>query len=388
MANLAGFFTLPDVNPGETAEAATFNQVRQDILSWSQGNIQEDNLGTFSGLLSWTITTGVGAISVANSGDQGSIELTQSQALNPNRSGVKLSHTGAEVSGDAGLFVDFTNASSSIPAGRFHHAGSGSAIRVQQSGSGKYFLANDGVNDEFSVDGDALIFSPGAVQAFKVSSSGVRVGLEADGPLLTRDAANRMRVADEIVLGSSDGPVLKKKAATTAGLETSGSFTTGGDIIVDGGPELSNEAGDLGISSTALRFSSNARMQSSDAVSFRVLDNTGTNRGNVILGTNSTGRALRLIRGSITPAGSISEGEGFTCLKIAPGRYQITYSTPYVGGSFAIPVVTRGTYLGNFFPNTTAENNAGFILETRGGAGALSDIGWSHMHFHVLGRYA
>ena len=49
---------------GTVAEASEVNKNFQDIIAWSQGTIQEDNLGTFAGLLSWIITTGVGAMNV------------------------------------------------------------------------------------------------------------------------------------------------------------------------------------------------------------------------------------------------------------------------------------------------------------------------------------
>lgn len=134
--------------PGTSADAAEANTNFQDIVTWSQGNVQEDNLGTFSGALTWSISTGVVAMSVANSGDQGSLELTQSAALNPNRSGVKLSHTAAETAGDAGLFVDFTNASSTVPLVKAKANSASPLFEGEQQGSG-VFLRFKNASDTF-----------------------------------------------------------------------------------------------------------------------------------------------------------------------------------------------------------------------------------------------
>lgn len=67
-------------------------------------------------------------------------------------------------------------------------------------------------------------------------------------------------------------------------------------------------------------------------------------RGDIRLGslgeyfTPSSGENLRIIRGKVSAAGSISFGTGFTVSRTSTGVYSISYSTPYPSGQW--PVVT------------------------------------------------
>lgn len=101
---------------GTLAKASEVNSNFSDIVTWSQGNIQNDNIGTLSGLVSWSISTGVAAISVTNSGSEGSVYITQSANLSSSKAVFRLTNTAAATSGDGGLHVNFSNASATIPA--------------------------------------------------------------------------------------------------------------------------------------------------------------------------------------------------------------------------------------------------------------------------------
>lgn len=109
---------------GTLAKASEVNQNNTDIINWSSGNIQNDNLGTMSGAISWSITTGVKAISIANSGNDGSVSITQSASLNPNKSDFRLENTAAQTAGNASMYLLMTSSSSTIPLFQADYAGS------------------------------------------------------------------------------------------------------------------------------------------------------------------------------------------------------------------------------------------------------------------------
>jgi hypothetical protein len=65
-------------------------------------------------------------------------------------------------------------------------------------------------------------------------------------------------------------------------------------------------------------------------------------RGDIRLGsfgeyfTPASGENLRVIRGKVSAAGSISFGTGFTAVRSSTGVYSITYSTPFPTGQWPI----------------------------------------------------
>lgn len=109
---------------GTLAKASEVNQNFTDLVNWSSGNIQNDNIGILNGAITWSVTTGVKAISIANSGNEGSIGITQSVALNPNKSTLRIIDNATQVSGDAEIYVSMTSISSTIPILKLDYAGS------------------------------------------------------------------------------------------------------------------------------------------------------------------------------------------------------------------------------------------------------------------------
>lgn len=108
---------------GTLAKASEVNQNFTDLVNWSSGNIQNDNLGTMNGTISWTIATGVKAISIANSGNEGSIGITQSVGLNPNKATIRIIDNAAQTAGDAEIYVSMSSLSSTIPILKLDYAG-------------------------------------------------------------------------------------------------------------------------------------------------------------------------------------------------------------------------------------------------------------------------
>ncbi len=108
---------------GTLAKASEVNQNFTDLINWSSGNIQNDNLGLMNGTISWSIATGVKAISIANSGNEGSIGITQSVGLNPNKATIRIIDNAAQTAGDAEIYVNMSSLSSTIPILKLDYAG-------------------------------------------------------------------------------------------------------------------------------------------------------------------------------------------------------------------------------------------------------------------------
>ena len=99
------------------------NQNFTDLVNWSSGQIQNDNFGTFNGPLTWSISTGVKAISIANSGNEGSVSITQSIALNPLKSSLSIVDNATQTSGLAEVYLSMTSISSTIPLVKADYGG-------------------------------------------------------------------------------------------------------------------------------------------------------------------------------------------------------------------------------------------------------------------------
>jgi microcystin-dependent protein len=90
---------------GTLAKASEVNQNFNDIINWAAGNIQNDNIGTLSGPITWSITTGVQAISIANSGSEGSMTVTQSALLTAGKAIVLIDDNASSSSNTLALDV-------------------------------------------------------------------------------------------------------------------------------------------------------------------------------------------------------------------------------------------------------------------------------------------
>lgn len=140
-----------------TAFASEVNTNFSDILVWANGNISNDNLTTLTGEVSWSISSDVFAIDIANGGTEGSINIAQSGVLDSNKSALKVLASGAQTTGAAALDVSFTGAST-IPLVKLANSGTGFGIDYSQSGilaSSKSGLRVASSTNQ--VNGDALV---------------------------------------------------------------------------------------------------------------------------------------------------------------------------------------------------------------------------------------
>lgn len=100
---------------GTLAKASEVNQNFTDVINLINGNIQNDNLGTMSGEVTWNITTSLKAIEITNAGGETSIEVTQSAAPDPNKAIVLIDDNSSPSSNTLAFQVDSTSRGAAMP---------------------------------------------------------------------------------------------------------------------------------------------------------------------------------------------------------------------------------------------------------------------------------
>jgi hypothetical protein len=100
------------------------------VASKVNGNILQDSFGTFTGVVTWSISSNVLAQSVSSSSTEGVVSISATGVLGSGKSGIKLTSAAAQTTGDAGLYVYFSSASTTIPAALFQSAGTGRVLKV------------------------------------------------------------------------------------------------------------------------------------------------------------------------------------------------------------------------------------------------------------------
>lgn len=78
---------------GNVVTASGQNSNLDAISNWAAGNIGADNLDTMTDVVSWTISSNILGISMANSGNEGLILLTNSANLAANKGVIKVTQT-------------------------------------------------------------------------------------------------------------------------------------------------------------------------------------------------------------------------------------------------------------------------------------------------------
>jgi len=149
--NIAGGAVLT-----ETVWDTTFSE----IIAWA--NSLETG-SSFTTTLTSTITTNVLAYNVTNSGDAGSITVSNSGALAATKSILSLSSTTAQTLGTAFLYTEATSAGTTIPIAYIKNAGSGSMIKC----------VDGSAVSKFEVQSTGAILSSGQ---FEIKSTGDFVG--------------------------------------------------------------------------------------------------------------------------------------------------------------------------------------------------------------------
>ncbi len=112
-------------------------------------------------------------------------------------------------------------------------------------------------------------------------------------------------------------------------------------------------------------------------------------RGDIRLGNTGQLRArgeenLRIIRGTVNEVGGVVRGSGFTVQRTAPGKYVITFTTPFAGVPTVTATALRGleTFIINF-DNTVPASNSQVGLVTY--STALDDFVGTQFDFIAIG---
>jgi hypothetical protein len=129
-----------------TILSAQVNANFSAIAAWANGNIGSDNIGTLTGALAFTVASNALCLSGTNSGNQGIASFSQTGVLDSSRSILKLTSSAAQTTGDAGIDVQFTNASSTIPLVRLTNDGSGNFITCRTSAAATKFSVSSAGN--------------------------------------------------------------------------------------------------------------------------------------------------------------------------------------------------------------------------------------------------
>lgn len=99
-------------------------------------------------------------------------------------------------------------------------------------------------------------------------------------------------------------------------------------------------------------------------------------RGSIAMGATGQLRAasgeenLRMLRGSISGAGAVSSGSGFTSVRVGPGTYTVTFTTPFVTPP-TVTVTPVGTLAFYVSIVDTTSNSVTYV--TRNNTNALAD---------------
>lgn len=395
---------------GTLAKAAEVNTNFVDVVNWSDGNIQDDNLGQFSGPIVWNIPTAQLAINVTNSGSEGSIKLTQSAALAIGKSSIKISHSVNETVGDAGLFIDFQGASSTIPLVKLNHAGTvGTYFHLTEAGSDLWKLVNATGQIEYQSFGTDR-------HAFKIAGTEIlEIGQSTDtasgNPILAKDTTTptHLLIKDGLIIGSTTGARLTSPAGSRlridneielAGgsvLSSNGTeLRTNGNISINGGAlELVNATGttltregDGTINiNPRLRIQSGGPLLENSGGKLIVngqLIQTGASSTRIIRGTLSVGMGGFL--GTELVSLSVLNGSGFSVsiLNTLSREFQISFSSSYPNADYVVIANPRSntSFRGSCHATGTSSSSVNMVLTDDNSSG-LSGV--DRVYFIIMG---
>jgi hypothetical protein len=193
-----------------TILSAQVNANFSAIVAWANGNIGSDNIGTLTGALAWTVASNALCLSGSNSGNQGVASFSQTGVLDASRSILKLTSSAAQTTGDAGIDVQFTNASSTIPVLRLTNDGSGNFITARTSAGATKFSVSSAGN--VTAAGTLDLTGAATVASVTLGSGGPTVTNSAGTIVLT----GAVRTSSTVQVGGGSGPTLSASGSALA----------------------------------------------------------------------------------------------------------------------------------------------------------------------------
>jgi hypothetical protein len=113
-----------------TILSASVNSNFSTIASWANGNIQQDNLGTFSGAINWTITGNNLALNIASASTTGVNVTALTGILASTKSAYDISSAAVQSTGRALVYLNLSNAASTIDVLQINNAGTGQGLEI------------------------------------------------------------------------------------------------------------------------------------------------------------------------------------------------------------------------------------------------------------------
>lgn len=126
--------TYGDFAPNTTIVSSQMDQNFDDIETWANGNIGQDNFATLTGAVNWSVSSNVFAINISNSGTEGSLTISQSGVLASGKSALKIASASNQTSGAGLVDVALSASGATIPVVKLANAGTGSGLDLAQSG--------------------------------------------------------------------------------------------------------------------------------------------------------------------------------------------------------------------------------------------------------------
>ena len=205
---------------GTVILASEANANNAAIATWSNGNIDDSNFGTFTGSLDWTVASNVLCLSGTSSSNLGVMSFSQTGALDAARSVLNLTSPVAQTAGDALANFSFTNASSSIPVLRLTNAGTGNFITARTAaGVDKFTVASSG---NTAISGTLAVTGASTLTGNVAMAGTLTIGA---GPVLS-NSGGALAVAGRITKGSL--PLVGEQTSAS-----SGSFITSSIAVTD-----------------------------------------------------------------------------------------------------------------------------------------------------------
>jgi fibronectin-binding autotransporter adhesin len=296
-----------------TILSAQVNANFSAIAAWANGNIGSDNIGTLTGALAFTVASNALCLSGTNSGNQGIASFSQTGVLDSSRSILKLTSSAAQTTGDAGIDVQFTNASSTIPLVRLTNDGSGNFITCRTSAAATKFSVSSAGNT--TVAGTLAVTGASTLTGAATLSSTLAV----TGAVTLSDTlgvTGNSQLDGTVRIGGSSGATLSKQTVNSV------------DVLRVSLPiQLASGSGFF------------SRMGSTND-GINIVNASSGNPATIVTSAVPSSRPLMIVRGDVSSAGSATRGEGFSVSRTAVGSYTITFSTNFAEAPSVVATCT------------------------------------------------
>jgi hypothetical protein len=290
-----------------TILSAQVNANFSAIVAWANGNIGSDNIGTLTSALAWTVASNALCLSGSNSGNQGVASFSQTGVLDASRSILKLTSSAAQTTGDAGIDVQFTNASSTIPVLRLTNDGSGNFITARTSaGATKFSVSSAGnttIAGTLGVTGNTTVGGTFGVTGATTLSSTLAAGNTTISGTL--GATGNAQLDGTVRVGGASGATLSKQTVNSV------------DVLRTDLPMQ------LGTSGPILQ-----RMGSTND-GINIVNASSGNPATIVTSVVPSSRPLMIVRGQFNSSASILQGEGFSVSKVGTGIFTVTFATAF-----------------------------------------------------------